>query len=512
MLFTRNRSRLLLASILVIALLLRAWGLVYDLPYIYSADEPVNISTSQQIFKTGDWNPHRFDYPSLFLYLNALAYWPYYLVANLLGITPARHDILDPIVLAMGVTRAPMPSTVVLGRVLTLCFGMGTVALAFLAGRRVSGIPAVGLLASLMVATSPTTVKHSRLITPDTFATFFALASLLASTLVSSTGKPWHYALSGFCVGLTASSKYNGILVAIVLVVAHFLRRGRKGFLHYGLPLAGFSCVVGFLLATPYAVLDSRSFLDAVRFDVSHYSTGHAGMEGESLRWYLSYMWKTGSVVYILAAAGILYGAIARKKAMGYIAAFPVTYVAFISSFTVRTDCTCLPAAPFLFILSSWFIVQLSDGLRRVKRQTVRSLCLAGLASLGTVALALPMLRTVADIQRLQTVDSRQSARIWIEKNLAHGAKIAIESYSPFVEPSLYEVTGLGKLIDHSPEWYVEKGYDYLVFGEAMYGRFFLEPDRYAAQVSQYELLFRRFPLMVLFNDGDYEVRVYKVD
>ena len=94
MLFTRNRSRLLLASILVIALLLRAWGLVYDLPYIYSADEPVNISTSQEILKTGDWNPHRFDYPSLFLYLNALAYWPYYLVANLLVLVPRVYGII----------------------------------------------------------------------------------------------------------------------------------------------------------------------------------------------------------------------------------------------------------------------------------------------------------------------------------------------------------------------------------------------------------------------------------
>ena len=168
-----NRESILIGIILLIALSVRVWGVNYDLPYIYHPDEPGYITISQNIFKTGDLNPHFFNYPSLFFYINALAYIPYYLLGKLMGIFHTPNDILPPISLTMGVTQAQMPTTVLLGRVITICFGVGTVGLVYLVGKQITGRTAVGALASLMVAISPTNVWHSRLITPDTFVTFF---------------------------------------------------------------------------------------------------------------------------------------------------------------------------------------------------------------------------------------------------------------------------------------------------------------------------------------------------
>lgn len=168
-----NVESILIGLILLTALSARVWGISYDLPYIYHPDEPGYIAISQNIFKTGDLNPHFFNYPSLFFYINAIAYIPYYLFGKLTGVFHAPSDILPPISLAMGVTRAQMPTTVLLGRAVTICFGIGTVGLTYLVGKQITGRTAVGLLASLMVAISPTNVWHSRLITPDTFVTFF---------------------------------------------------------------------------------------------------------------------------------------------------------------------------------------------------------------------------------------------------------------------------------------------------------------------------------------------------
>ena len=114
------------------------------------------------------------------------------------------------------------------------------------------------------------------------------------------------------------------------------------------------------------------------------------------------------------------------------------------------------------------------------------------------------------DAIRLTTVDSRETARVWIDTTLPQGAHIAIESYAPFVNPAEFAVQGFFKITDHEPEWYVENGYDYLVFSQGMYGRFYQDPQRYGSDVTEYDKFFGRFVLLKKFTDGGYEVRVYK--
>jgi hypothetical protein len=52
---------------------------------------------------------------------------------------------------------------------------------------------------------------------------------------------------------------------------------------------------------------------------------------------------------------------------------------------------------------------------------------------------------------------------------------------------------------------------DYVVVSRAMYGRFYRDPDRYAADVAQYDAIFARFELLQEFHDGGLEVKVYAV-
>jgi len=125
--FGRIGKLITIGTVLLVAFFLRIWRINYDLPCIYHPDEPGYITISQNIFKTGDLNPHFFNYPSLFFYINAISYIPYYLFGKMVGIFHTRDDILPPISLAMGVTLAQMPTTVLLGRIITISFGIGTV-------------------------------------------------------------------------------------------------------------------------------------------------------------------------------------------------------------------------------------------------------------------------------------------------------------------------------------------------------------------------------------------------
>lgn len=506
-----KRESILISSIFLIALFLRVWAVDYDLPYIYHPDEPGYIMISQNIFKTGDLNPHFFNYPSLFFYINALAYVPYYLFGKLVGVLHSPNDIQPVITLIMGVTRAPMPTTVLLGRAVTLCFGMGAVGLTYLVGKRITGRTAVGISAALMVAISPAHVWHSRLITPDTFVMFFSLATLLVTILIYQQGKTWQYIAAGICVGLTASSKYNGGLIILPLLIAHLLRYGKTAFKQPNLYLALLFCGIGFFATTPYAILDSAKFLNDLKFEAQHYASGHAGMEGNALQWYLNYMWETGVGLYLLAVVGLFYGAIRHPKETGLLSIFPVVYFTFISNFIVRNDRTFLPLAAFLFVLAAWLLIGLFDKVKTLPAESLRKPALAILTGLTLIALTQPISRTIADARDLETVDSRETARNWIDNNLPSGAKVAVESYAPFVDPSRFAVQGFGRMIENAPEWYREQGFDYLVFSQGIYGRFYREPERYQNEKSQYDALFECFNTVMTFTDGNYEIRILSI-
>ena len=66
-------------------------------------------------------------------------------------------------------------------------------------------------------------------------------------------------------------------------------------------------------------------------------------------------------------------------------------------------------------------------------------------------------------------------------------------------------------MIDHSPEWFAENGYHFLVFSQGMYGRLYEQPEKYSLEISSYEALFERFERLKEFNDGGFQVLIYQV-
>jgi 4-amino-4-deoxy-L-arabinose transferase-like glycosyltransferase len=423
--------KILFVVVFLIALLFRLWGINYDLPYIYHPDEPVALAILQTMLRTGDLNPHFFHWPSFLLYVNLAIYIPYYLLGKLLGVFQSPGEILDLTQLAMGVTYTSTSLTVLLGRLITVTFSLGSVLLTFLIGRQLSGKLWVGLIAAFMIAISPTNVGQSRFITPDTFATFFILASFLMSVLIFQKGGIGYYLLGGIFIGLAASSKYNGVLAVIPLLIAHFLSRGWTGLKDYKLVLSLGLTALFFLTATPFAVLDYPAFLVDLNFDRQHYATGHPGMEGATLQWYLNYLWQTTGPLYLLAALEILRGLYIRSKPLILLSSFPLLYFLFISRFIVRNERTILPLTPFLFLLAASFLVYLFGRVGEVKLPGARRWGLAGLTALAFFIIIRPGFRTVGDNLNLMVITSRETARVWIEDSCQRGRKWLLSPMRP---------------------------------------------------------------------------------
>jgi hypothetical protein len=135
------------------------------------------------------------------------------------------------------------------------------------------------------------------------------------------------------------------------------------------------------------------------------------------------------------------------------------------------------------------------------------------LTGIALLTLLFPAFIIIRETQKLMFIDSRETARVWVaEGNLPLGTKIALESYAPYVEPTDFTVQGFMKMIDHKPKWYVENGFNYLIFSQGMYGRFYKNPDAYSVEVAQYDSFFNQFTLVKMFTDGDYEVRIYETN
>ena len=201
-----------LAGIILLAAALRFAGLRWGLPnelhsYSYHPDEFLTIGSSARVAGLLDGhrtiNPGLYNYPSLYLYISALAM----MVANGYGWLGNAASIY------------------LTARVVTALMGLGAVGATYWAGRVMFGNVA-GLLAALIIAIAPLHVQHSHFATVDVPSTLFVALCLGFSGLILKRGSWRDYILAGVMAGLAGGTKYNAVLVIFAPMAAHFLKEG----------------------------------------------------------------------------------------------------------------------------------------------------------------------------------------------------------------------------------------------------------------------------------------------
>ena len=153
----------------------------------------------------------------------------------------------------------------------------------------------------------------------------------------------------------------------------------------------------------------------------------------------------------------------------------------------------------------------LGEWARKRPSRTLRwgaSLLLVAVVVAGLVTATMRMATLTAP---LVSEDNRSAARAWIDANLPPGTVIALEAYTPYLDPAHYELRVLGRLIDQPPEWYVIEGVEVVIAARQMYGRFYADPVRYATEVTAYDHLFDLFPQAQRFGEDGLEIRVHRV-
>lgn len=335
------------------------------------------------------------------------------------------------------------------GRILNAILGAATAWIVFAVLRRRTALVGA-VIGALAVAVAPGFVVHSRFQTVDVPATFLLLLSLFwALALVPAPGEPpisdrlarRAALLAGVFAGLSAGTKYTGILALLALAVAVAPRPDRWRRLLEGTAAA----VICFFVATPGALLNPQGFWRDFQYEMTHTSTGHGLVFAALPSGFLYHLANLFLAMGVLTVLGGLLGlgvATAKRHLWALaLVAYALVYYVLIGRAEVLFLRYVLPLVPVLAIGLGWAVGQAHTASNRRWRLAVGGafLAVAGLGGGGLVS-------TVALSQMMANPDPRDEAAAWLRAN-GTGRSLGVVSDPWFQTPPTYPTTALPRSV-----------------------------------------------------------------
>jgi hypothetical protein len=315
--------------VFLFAFLIRLPGIGWGLPnefhnQSYHPDEQVIFTFSTGIdIGQGRFLPGDYHYGSLYLTLLSIA-----------------GKVISGYGGGVGLTEASLWAFIgkvdLAGRLISALAGAGTALVVFLFLRRRTGM--LGSLAgAALIALAPAFVVHSRFQTVDVLATFLLALSLYYSSLLipaESDPDAWKgkfirlSVLAGLFAGLSAGTKYTGILALVGLYVCGSISgRPEKA---KALLLGTVAALVAFIVSTPGAIFDQKNFIRDFRYEMIHTSTGHdllfVNVGSGFLYHIVNLVAGISPILFVLALIGVGISLWQRQRWIWGLAAFSLLY------------------------------------------------------------------------------------------------------------------------------------------------------------------------------------------
>jgi hypothetical protein len=410
----------LLAAMLLVGLYLRVKNNGYGLPFVYYADEGSHFTNRAVEMLGGSFNPHYFQNPSAFTYIEHFALrlyfghgWPFgdfRHVIDAYGSRPTRIYEVGRTVAALlclvgvcgvyGVARALWDRRTALVSAAVICFAFLTVAYSRIA------VTDVGTLLPV------------------------ALTLWCAIRLHERGGLRW-CAGAGVAAGVAIGFKYTAglVLLSPLLALALGARRDWRAALR-GLVLMVACAVAAFFVTTPYFFLDFSTAEHQLRAQadlaggLSKYGQEHDNgilYYGKSLLWGLGWL-------PLLAAIGGFAALVRRDRARAaLLVVFPVVLFVYLATQQRYFGRWFLPAYPAFALLAGVGVVRAVGALRRVPARLVP----AALVAVMVVVLWQPVAADTRSMAVLGKTDTREIARTWLADNMRQSLRIVIEPAVP---------------------------------------------------------------------------------
>lgn len=427
------RDAAVLAAIVVAGAAVRLWGIRFGLPHVATRPDEEFIVRVALGFFSGDYNPHFFQWPSLYFYVvHALAR-----IECGVRVAAGWHE--NTAACVTWIREAPTAFFLSV-RLISVACGVATIAVVHGLGRALFGRMA-GLLAAFFVAFAYLHVRDSHFGVLDVPLTLLILLTVrfLIPPSSSSVLRP-SFLFAGIAAGVATSIKYNAAAVGVVAIAAAVLgaqpmdrRNLRVAAGHLGIFAA--ASIATFLAGSPYTLLDAPAFLEGLGEQARHFTEGH-GIAVRNGWWYhLSFSLRHGLGAPLLLAgvAGII-TALLMVPARGIVfAAFPVVYFAAIGSGQTAFVRYATPLVPFFCIAAGLFVATSAAVAFARRPASWRSAAAWTIAAFGVAPSAVNVARLDAVLSR---TDTRVLAAEWLRPRVTRGA-IVYEAGAMYAQPHL---------------------------------------------------------------------------
>ncbi len=491
-----RRHRLAAWVVIAIGAALRFGAIGAGAPYRVANDEPFVVGMALQIMKSGDFNPHFFDYGGLAIYLHTVVG----VVTFLLGAVAGQWSRIDAVWIGDLLPAA---------RFVTAAMGALTVFLVYRIGLRLG--PRAALIAGFAMAVLPQHVRESHFALTDTPLTLLIAATLLMSLRAVERARVTDVVAAACMAGLAASVKYNGAVALIMpLTAALVLPAGSR---LRGLGLALLGAGGAFLLTSPYTVLDLPAFLNGFGKLSQSYAQGRHPVEAAWI--YLKYMrnwfsWadvaptNVGYLAVLLGVIGL--GLVVLRRGMSLTRTGGVILVVFPCLwFTMLAEQGglqygryLLPMAPMFCLFLGTALAAVWDGATRLGAAGVWGRRVAVI-----VLVALPAGSAVGWVLDHARPRTEELAAAWIVREVPRGQLVFVEAAAVALPPTI-KAYFVHRLVDRPLETYKQQGGMYLVTTAAETDQYFTGPAANPAQAAAYrELVARTEPVATFHADAN---------
>jgi hypothetical protein len=406
-----------LGAVLLVALLLRLWGIKSGLPYVYDTDEDQHFVPHAISLLGHDGNPNYFDNPPAYTYLLAIVFEVYFG-----GRAALSHAFaVDP------------TEVWVLARVVTALLGVIAVWLTYLVAQRLFE-RRIALLSAALMAVAFLPVFYSRLALNDVPTLVPVELSLWASAAILRGGSRRYYALAGLGLGVAAATKYTGGIVILPLVAVAWLalRDGTPSReILRSVALAGAVAIVAFVICDPYSLLAFASFKSGLAHQgaESAAASGKLGLtHGSGVLYYLwTATWGVGWLPAIAALAALPWLWLRERRLLLFFVPALAAYLLFMGLQGRYFGRWLMPVVPLICVLAAYSAVQAADAVAsRLHRMQIALPLLAG-ALICAQGLAYSIHSGIVNSR----ADTRNIARAWLVAHVPLGSGVVIEPVVP---------------------------------------------------------------------------------
>lgn len=424
----RRTLRIILLLVLALSCFLNLYGIRWGLPALWYPDESETIeSIVIPMARNLDPNPHIFNKPSLYYYFLEISLLPYFLYLRIFSIPIESYTNF-------------VGTVTLISRFVTALTGVLGVFIMYLLGKNLCN-EKTGLFASLLLTINLGYSSYSHFAYMEVPMLVLILGTLFLCFRYLDNQKVSFLYWASFIGGFAVSTKFNaGLLVGAAIIICHFVRMRsqirtehsvRDIFMVFFSRELFFSLalvIVGFLIFTPFAVLDYKTFCAYILKQI-FITKGYKVFE-ESFTWAKNFVRLKngfGSPLFVLMVFAFLYGLIrfikqpSGKEAIVF--SIPILYYAYIGTWRVAAFRYVLPMTPFLILSAGLFLFHVRKWRNLLRRITF--------VVLGIIVVY-SFLFTFRGV-RCFSNDTRELATQWMEEHVDAGSRIEVYSYMSYL-------------------------------------------------------------------------------